>query len=233
MKVDIGIIGALSEEVTGLISELSEHKCESASGIDFHIGSLCGKRVVVAKCGVGKVFAAICAATMIIKYSPSLLINTGVGGAISKELKPGDIVIADRLCQHDMDTSPLGDPKGLISGINKIYFESDSKAVEILKSEANILPCKVLLGTVASGDKFIARCEDKEFIETAFSATACEMEGAAIAQAAFVSGTPFVVIRAISDSADGDANMSYAEFLPIAAERGSLLTRRLIERYQA
>lgn len=233
MKVDIGVIGALGEEVSSLISELENYKCEKISGIEFHLGRLSGKAVAIAKCGVGKVFAAICAEAMIINYSPSLIINSGVGGALASGLSAGDIVIADKLCQHDMDTSALGDPKGLISGINMIYFDSDKKAVEILKEASKKLPCKALVGTVASGDKFIADASDKRFITENFSAVACEMEGGAIAQAAFVNNTPFVVIRAISDSADGEANMSYAEFLPIAAERSSSLTRSLIELYRS
>lgn len=233
MKVDIGVIGALGEEVSSLISELLDYKCEKISGIEFHLGRLSGKAVAIAKCGVGKVFAAICAEAMIINYSPSLIINSGVGGALAGGLSAGDIVIADKLCQHDMDTSALGDPKGLISGINMIYFDSDKKAVEILKEASKKLSCKALVGTVASGDKFIADASDKRFITENFSAAACEMEGGAIAQAAFVNNTPFVVIRAISDSADGEANMSYAEFLPIAAERSSSLTRSLIELYRS
>ena len=132
MKVDIGVIGALSEEVSGLIAMLDSHLCENVGGIEFHSGTLAGKSVVVAKCGVGKVFAAMCAEAMIVRYSPSLIINTGVGGALDGGLTTGDIVVANKLCQHDMDTSPLGDPKGLISGINIIYMDSDERAVSLL-----------------------------------------------------------------------------------------------------
>lgn len=233
MKVDIGVIGALSEEVSGLISELKEHETEIFSGIEFHTGKLYGKRVAVAKSGVGKVFAAIAAEAMILKYSPSLIVNSGVAGAIFPELVPGDIVIADKLCQHDMDTTPLGDALGLISGINKIYFEADGNAVSILKAAAGDINCKALVGTIATGDKFIASKEDKKAIESEFSAYACEMEGGAVAHVAYVNRTPFAVIRAISDSADGNAEMNYTEFLKIAAERSSALTHKLIEEYKA
>lgn len=231
MKVDIGIIGALADEVEGLISKLEEHNTELIGGVEFHTGIISKKRVAVAKCGVGKVFAAICAQAMAIKYSPSLIINTGVGGALAPSLSTGHIVIADRLVQHDMDTSPLGDPKGLISGINKIYFDASERAVSILKKAAEELSLTAIVGTVASGDKFVASIEERRRIVSDFSASACEMEGAAIAHTAFVNGIDFCVIRAISDTADGEATMDYPTFMPIAAKNSEKLTLALIEQY--
>ena len=230
-KVDIAIIGALSEEVEGFIARLSEKECEKVGMTDFYTGILEGKRVAIAKCGVGKVFAAMTAQAMIIKYSPSLIVNTGVGGALGVGLKTSDTVIANKLCQHDMDTSALGDPKGLISGINKIYFDADSRAVEILSASAERLGLTSVVGTVASGDRFIASREEKERIVSEFSAIACEMEGAAIAQTAYVGGVAFAVVRAISDSADGEATMDYPSFLPIAVKNSTALTLSLIKEY--
>lgn len=231
MKADIGIIGAMEPEVEALIAALEEKACDEVSGIKFYTGILAGKRVVIAKCGIGKVFAAICAQTMILKYSPSLLVNTGVGGALASGLTTGDIVIADSLCQHDMDTSPIGDPKGLVSGINVIYFESDKRAGEILLSSAAELGLKARLGRIATGDKFIASSEDKNRIIADFSADACEMEGCAIAQTAFVNNVPFAVVRAISDSADGEATMDYPTFLGIASKNSTSLTLSLVEKW--
>ncbi len=228
MKVDIGIIGAMEPEVQAIIATLEGKECETVSGITFHIGKIGEKRVAVARCGIGKVFAALCAQTMILKYSPDLLVNTGVGGALTSGITTGDIVIADSLCQHDMDTSAIGDPKGLVSGINVIYFEADKRAGEILLSTAKSLGLNARLGRIASGDKFIASGEDKARIIADFSADACEMEGCAIAQVAFVNGTPFAVVRAISDSADGEATMDYPTFLPIAASNSTKLTLALI-----
>ncbi len=231
MKVDIGIIGALEAEVSALISMLEERERESVGSVTFHTGVLFGKRVAVARCGVGKVFAAICAEAMIIKYSPSLIVNTGVGGALAAGLDAADIVIGCELCQHDMDTSPLGDPAGLVSGINKVFFEADKRAVAIIEEACRKNGYNYLVGRIASGDRFVASGEEKRRITSLFGASACEMEGAAIAHTAFVNSTPFAVIRAISDSADGEASMSYLEFLPIAAERSSKLTLELIEKY--
>lgn len=228
MRVDIAIIGAMEPEVEGLISEMSEKTVETVSGITVNLGKIGKKQVAVAKCGIGKVFAALCAEALIVKYSPSLIVNTGVGGALAKDLKTGDIVIADTLCQHDMDTSAIGDPVGLVSGINKIYFDADKRAAEILLEAAKSLGLTAREGRIASGDKFIALSEDKTRITKAFSADVCEMEGCAIAQVAFVNNTPFAVVRAISDSADGEATMDYPTFLPIAAGNSQRLTLALI-----
>ena len=219
MKVDIGIIGAMEPEVEAIIATLEEKASETVSGITFYTGKIGEKTVAVAKCGIGKVFAALCAEIMILKYSPDLLVNTGVGGALASGITTGDIVIAGDLCQHDMDTSPIGDPVGLVSGINKIYFEADQKISQKLTNCVVALGGKALAGCIASGDQFVAAPEKKAYIKETFGAIACEMEGGAIAHVATVNGTPFAVLRAISDSADGDATMDYPTFTRLAAER--------------
>jgi adenosylhomocysteine nucleosidase len=230
-KADIGIIGALNDEVREIIGRLENRVTESVGGIEFNLGVLYGKNVVIARCGVGKVFSAICAEAMVIKYAPKLIINSGVGGALDKSLRPLDIVFADKLVQHDMDTSPLGDPVGLISGINKVYFETDVRARMILEESAREMDINYLVGTIATGDKFISEKADKDRIVSLFGASACEMEGGAIAHTAYVNQIPFMVVRAISDSADGDACMDYAAFLPQAAKTSTALTLSLIEKY--
>jgi len=230
-KYSVGIIGALEEEVRELISNLNSYESEEIGGIVFHTGMLFGKWVVIAKCGVGKVFAAMCAQAMIIKYAPELIVNTGVGGALKKGISVTDILIAESLVQHDMDTSPLGDPKGLISGINVVYFKPDERAVEIAKRSADKLGIKNHTGTVASGDVFVSTKEQKERIVNEFSASVCEMEGAAIAHVAYVNKTPFAVIRAISDSADEGSSMDYMKFLPIAAKYGAAITLELCKEW--
>lgn len=230
-KANIGIIGAMDDEVREIISLLEDKETERVSGIDFYTGMLFGKRIVVAKCGVGKVFAAVCAEAMIIKYAPELIINSGVGGALDRSLRPLDIVFADRLVQHDMDTSAIGDPVGLISGIDKVYFETDERARAILVSAAKEKNINHLVGTVATGDRFISDKADKDRITELFGAVACEMEGGAIAHTAFVNGIPFMVVRAISDSADGEACMDYPTFLPLAVKVSTALTLALVEKY--
>ena len=231
MRVDIGIIGAMEPEVEALIASIDTPRTETVSGITFYTGKIGNKTVAIAKCGIGKVFASVCAQTMIMKYAPTLLINTGVGGALASGISTGDIVIASDLCQHDMDTSAIGDPKGLVSGINVIYFEADKRAGELLLESAKAAGLNARLGRIASGDKFIASKEDKDRIIADFAADACEMEGCAIAQVALINKTPFAVVRAISDSADGEATMDYPTFLPIAAANSTKLTLSLVEKW--
>ncbi len=231
MKVDVGIIGAMQQEVSSIVALLRDTATERVSGIDFYVGTLENKRVAVAKCGVGKVFSAICAEAMIIKYAPSLIINTGVGGGIGKGVSTGDVVIADKLVQYDMDTSELGDRKGMISGINKVYFEADSRAIEILSHASGELGYKYFVGGVATGDRFVSSPRLKEEIVSEFPCLACEMEGASIAHTAFVNDTPFAVIRAISDNADGNATMDFPTLMPIVAEKSSKLTVALVREW--
>ena len=166
--IDIGIIGAMEVEVNDLVSKLENKKSETVSGITFYTGDLLGKSVAIAKCGIGKVFAALCAEVMILKYAPKLLVNTGVGGALAHGLRCGDIVVAEKLCQHDMDTSPIGDPVGLISGINKIWFETDERAREILLEAGKELNLSVKLGSIATGDRFVATKDVKSYIVDTF-----------------------------------------------------------------
>ena len=141
MSKVIGIIGAMDIEVNGIVS-LLENPCEkSISGIKFYSGSLFGKEVVVAKCGIGKVFAAICAQTMILEYKPSVIINSGVAGSLTNELGVLNVAMANKVVQHDMDTSPLGDPRGLISGINVIYFDANAEVVNSLVKASDMQRC--------------------------------------------------------------------------------------------
>ena len=230
-KVDIGILGAMDSEVEALISRLEGRVTETVGGISFNTGLLEGKRVAIAKCGIGKVFAALAAEAMIITYAPSLLINTGVGGALASGISVCDVVVADKLAQHDMDTSALGDPKGLISGINVIYFETDRRAVGIVAEACAELGVNCHTGTIASGDVFVSTSAQKNAIRSEFGASVCEMEGAAIAQVAYVNNTPCCVIRAVSDSADEGSSMDYMQFLPIAASNSTKITLELCKKY--
>lgn len=215
----IGIICAMKIEAEAIIASLSDTRTETVSGVEFTVGKRYDKEVVVAICGIGKVFAAICTEAMILKFAPTLIINSGVAGTLTEKLSIGDIAIAKSLVQHDMDTSPLGDPVGLVSGINKIYFDADEAAVSALEKAAASVGANSVVGTIASGDQFMSDTEKKNAIRDRFTAIACEMEGAAVAHVAYVNGVPFAVLRAISDSASGDAQMEYPKFVAMAAER--------------
>lgn len=226
----IGIIGAMKIEVEKLCDMAENVKKEKIGGIEFCRGTLCGHDVVIAVCGVGKVFAAMCAQTMILHYAPDMIINTGVAGALANELRVGDVAVAENVVQHDMDTSPIGDPVGLISGINIVQIPADEKIFTALKKTALDLGMTCLGGTIASGDQFIADKEKKGYIKETFSATACEMEGAAIGQVCFVNGTPFGILRSISDNGDESAGMSYDKFIGVAVDNSVKILTEFLKR---
>lgn len=229
MSKKIGIIGAMNKEIESLADLLDDRRDTLCSGVNFHEGKLCGVDVVLAVSGVGKVFAAICAQTMIVRFGASVIVNTGVAGSADESLRICDAVIAQRTVQHDMDTSPLGDPIGLISGINKVYIDCDEKVVAALESSVAKTDTRYIKGTIASGDVFVASEEKKRAIKQAFGAAACEMEGAAIGQACYINGVPFGVLRIISDSC---GEMDYMTFSDIAAEKGKQIVLEFLKEYK-
>ena len=212
-----GIICAMPLEMEGLRARMTDMTSETVSGIEFVCGKLEGASVVTAVCGVGKVFAALCAQTMILRYAPARIINTGVAGSLSPELTIGNIAIARDVVQHDMDTSPLGDPVGLLSGINIVRIPADAALCEALTASAVTCGLTVRSGTIATGDQFISTTAQKTRIRDTFGAIACEMEGGAIGHVCYVNGTPFAVLRAISDGGDEAAQMDYPTFARMAA----------------
>lgn len=223
----IGIIGAMDIEVENIKSLLSDISEKKISGVNFVSGKFSGKDVVVAKCGVGKVFSALCAEAMILEFNPKMIINVGVAGCLDSTLKIGDIVIADNVCQHDMDTSPLGDPPGLLSDINIINIPTDERILSALLKSVSGLGLPHSVGTIASGDQFVSSAEKKEYIISRFGAKSCEMEGGAIGHVCFVNNIPFGVLRAISDGADDGANMDFPTFAKMAAKNST----RVIEKF--
>lgn len=224
-----GIIGAMAVETDAIKALVDDPKKETFGGVEFVRGKLCGKDVVVAQCGIGKVFAAICAEIMILKYSPDRIINTGVAGTLSHDVGLLDVAISDSVVEHDMDTSPLGDPVGLISGINIVNIPASKPLVDEIKEAARRIGIKCVSGVIASGDQFIADKSKKEYIRDTFSAIACEMEGAAIGHTCYVSGVDFAVIRCISDNADEAAGeMDYPTLCKKAAEQSQKLILELL-----
>ena len=225
----IGIIGAMSVEVEALRDKLESGRSVTVSGIDFYCGRLFGKDTVIARCGIGKVFAAICAQTMILRFGVECVINTGVGGTLTEELDLLDVAIADGVVQHDMDTSPLGDPPGLISGINKVVLPTSNALGEIALRAARSLGYNCKKGVIASGDQFISSQEKKRAISEDFSAICCEMEGAAIGHVCYVNSVDCLIVRAISDSASGDAEMEYPKMVSIAAGRSQAMIQEIFK----
>lgn len=229
-KVEIGIIGAMKIEVDALRAAMEHTQTKTVSGIEFAVGELCGRRVVVAQCGIGKVFAAMCAQIMILTYAPAVIINTGVAGTLTHALSIGQVALADRLVQHDMDTSPLGDPVGLVSGINMVYFPTDAEVTACLSDCVSAEGVAYARGTIASGDQFISSQTQKDRIRTTFDGVvACEMEGAAIGHVCYVNGTPCAILRAISDGGDDEASMDYPTFCAHAAATATRVLLRFLK----
>lgn len=230
MRMKIGIIGAMDVEVETLRSRMEGAKLETVSGMQFAQGRLAGCDAVVAVAGVGKVSAAMCAQTLILRYQPDVVINTGVAGGIGPDLKVLDVVLATAVVQHDMDTSPLGDPVGYISGLGCVEMPCDAALCAALADAAARAGIEVRRGLVASGDQFIASAEQIARIRAHFDAQAAEMEGGAIGQVCTANGVPFAVLRAISDGGNEEAKMSYPQFVQRASERS---VRILMEYLQA
>lgn len=226
----IGIIAAMQVEADGIKSKIENAETESISGIDFISGSAAGKNIVLAKCGVGKVFAALCAEAMILHYKPDCIINTGVAGALDENLKILDVVVANSVVQHDMDTSALGDPVGMISGINVVNINTDKNISAALCDAVRAVGSHVVSGTVASGDRFVCDNAEKQRIRKTFGAVSCEMEGAAVGHVCYVNNTPFGVVRTMSDGGDNSANMDFPTFAAKAAEISSSAVLEFLNR---
>ncbi|MCR5120192.1 MAG: 5'-methylthioadenosine/adenosylhomocysteine nucleosidase [Lachnospiraceae bacterium] len=230
-----GIICAMEVELEKIRAMMDPIEGEfEYSSVKYYLGKISGKGVVCAVCGVGKVFAAICAQTMILKFHPDEIINVGVAGSLTSELDIGDLVMARQLVQHDMDVTALGEPKGKILGSDVLYIDTDEGIRDKLIScafglNADGRTVKALQGTIASGDQFITKKFQKQLITEEFGAIACEMEGAAIAQVCYVNKLPFCVLRAISDSADDKSHMDYPKFTKIASQN----TAEIIQKYMA
>ena len=225
----IGIIGAMDLEVQALKNMMDKAEIDRVSGMELYSGSIKGVDTVVAVAGVGKVNAAVCAQTMILRHSPDCIINVGVAGGLSDKLGIGDIAVADAVCEHDMDTSPIGDPKGLISGLDTVYIKTDQHLTDMICAAAKGLGIKYERGTIASGDQFISTKAQREEIISEFNAIAAEMEGGAIGHAAAMNGVPFTVLRALSDSANEESVDDYPTFAKKAAANSIAIITKFLE----
>lgn len=228
---NIGIIGAMEEEIALLRQKASIIDTEQIIGITFYKGTLYDKKVVLVKSGIGKVNAALCAQILIDRFAVDCIINVGVAGAVYKELSIGDIVISKDAVQHDMDTSVFGDPIGIIPRMEESYFKADKTLIELAEKCSMSLTskAKVFLGRIASGDQFISTPQGKERIWQTVQGYCAEMEGAAIAHTCYLNQIPFVIIRSISDDAEDKAHIAYEQFVKIAAANSSELLEKMFE----
>lgn len=226
----IGIIGAMEEEVAHLKEAMQVEKTVERAAMTFVKGKLDGKDVVVVRSGIGKVNAGICAQILADLFEVDTLINTGVAGSLDAALDIGDIVISTDAVQHDMDVSALGDPVGQIPRMDTFAFPADERLVQLaVQANEEVNPdIHTFTGRVVSGDQFVSDGAVKERLVTQFQAKCTEMEGAAIAQAAYLNKISCVIIRAISDKADNSSTMDYAAFEKQAITHTVRLVRNLM-----
>lgn len=216
----IGIIGAMDIEVDALKEQMLDVTRVNKASMEFYQGKLNGKDVVVVRSGIGKVNAAVCTQILADVFEVEAVINTGIAGSLRNEINIGDIVVSTDALQHDMDAVEFGYPKGQIPGMKVFSFVANAVLRETaVRVCQKVNPdIQVFEGRIVSGDQFVARAEVKDEIIKEFAGYCTEMEGAAIAQAAYLNGIPFVVVRAISDKADNSATMDYPTFEKQAAQ---------------
>ena len=227
----VGIIGAMEQEVAKIKEKMQDVTITSRARMDFYEGTLEGKKVVVVRSGIGKVNAGMCTQILADVFGVEAVINTGIAGSLNNDVNIGDIVLSTDVLHHDMDAIGFGYKKGQIPQMEAFSFHSDD-ALRKLAVQAcrDVNPdIEVYEGRIASGDQFVADQGVKDEIIKNFDACAVEMEGAAIGQAAYLNHIPFLVVRAISDKADGSAHMDYAEFEMAAIEHSVKLTVRMIQ----
>lgn len=216
----VGIIGAMDNEVAALIAALENDFVTERCQLTFHEGLIGGVPVVVVKSGVGKVAMASCAQQLCDIFGVDLLVNTGVAGAVDDRLDIGDVVVSTDLVHHDMDATIFGYAPGQVPGLPESFVADTALAQKVAEVSARVEPeVTVLAGRIATGDRFVSSAEDRAQIHGEFGALCAEMEGAALAEVAWLNGVPFVVLRAISDHADGTGAESYQQFEDLAADR--------------
>ncbi len=228
----IGIIGAMEVEVASLKEAMQVTRVVNKAQMEFQEGTLEGCEVVVVRSGIGKVNAAICAQILTDEFGVGAIINTGIAGSLKAEINIGDIVLSTDVLHHDMDATGFGYPLGQIPQMKVFSFVADEKMRKIAKEVCNEVnpEIDVFEGRVVSGDQFVSDKAVKERISSNFGGFCTEMEGVAIAQAAYLNNIPFIIIRAISDKADDSATMDYPTFEKQAVEHSVRLTKGFLAR---
>ena len=229
----IGILTAMSVEFRQVAAMLCETESIQHGPQQYLTGTLGRNQIVLLQCGIGKVNAAACAQILADCFEVTHILNTGIAGSLDDAIDIGDIVVSTDALQHDMDATPFGYEAGQVPGLSVMAFPADeafrAMAVEAVRTAAPDV--KVFEGRVVSGDQFISSQEKKDAIKAAFGGLCTEMEGAAIAQTAWLNHIPFVILRSISDKANDDAGRAYSEIEAEAAAHCSAVTASIIEHF--
>ncbi|KAA5805652.1 5'-methylthioadenosine/adenosylhomocysteine nucleosidase [Thermoanaerobacterium thermosaccharolyticum] len=225
----IGLIGAMEEEIDILKHFISNVEIINRADMVFYKGILNGLDTVLVRSGIGKVNAAIAAQILISEFNVDYIINTGVAGGIKSGINVGDIVISSDAIEHDFDTTAFGDELGVIPRMKTSVFKADKYLIDIaLKAANDNIDGKAYVGRIVSGDRFVSSKEEARRLGQQFSAYAVEMEGAAIAHTSYLNDIPFVIIRSISDNADGNATSDFNLFVKKASIVSSNIVKEMI-----
>lgn len=209
-------------EADGLLSLAKNKETKTIAKMNFTKCTLFDKEVVIVICGCGKVNAAMCTLALIHNYNPDVIINSGVAGSLSDRVSIGDIVVATKSVEHDMNTTALGDKQGEVSFPDGMimYFDCDEKTTNLLADVCRNIPdTKVETGIIASGDMFVSERKKRLLIKERFDALACEMEGAAIGHVCNRCDVPYTILRAISDDLDENKGMDFVKFCELASRK--------------
>ncbi len=224
----IGILGAMEEEITPLLEILKDYKEIKYANNSYYLANFGQHELILAYSKIGKVNSTLSAAMMIEKFGAQVLLFTGVAGAL-KSLKIGDLLVATKLCQYDLDITAFGHPLGFVPG-NEIFIKTDEKLNELAKQVANELGKKLAFGTIATGDEFICDESKKNKIVQVFDAEACEMEGASVALVCDALKIPCFVLRAMSDEAGEKAEFDFDEFVVNSAKISAEFVLKMCEK---
>ncbi|KAA1040040.1 5'-methylthioadenosine/S-adenosylhomocysteine nucleosidase [Macrococcus equipercicus] len=225
----LGIIGAMQEEVAILKNDMQNMETIQLAHVEVYTGNLYGQEAVLMQSGIGKVNAAICTTLLIDKYQPDAIINTGSAGGLGSGLAVGDIVISRDVLHHDVDATEFGYARGQVPGM-PLTYEADERLMALTEQAIVSNELTAHIGLIVSGDSFIGTSAKKQQIINDFpEVLAVEMEAAAVAQVCHQYKMPFIITRAVSDLANGEAGMTFDEFLEVACVSSSKIVKSLIE----
>jgi adenosylhomocysteine nucleosidase len=225
----IAVIGAMEEEINLILSRLEKNRIKEIGNFKFHICNYKSKEIIIMKSGIGKVNSAVGTQLMITHFSPDYVINTGIAGGISKEVKVLDIILASDTMQYDVDVTKFGYKLGQIPRMEKYIFNTDNNLLKHAKASLKNGD-KYKIGRIVSGDKFISKKSTKQFLDEKFGAMCADMESGSIGHVCYINDTPYIAIRCISDDADESSHINYDKFEKEAANKSAELVIDIIKK---
>ncbi len=225
----IAIMGAMPEEIQPILEKVGDYTTTKYAKNNYYTCNYGEHELIIAYSKIGKVFSTLTAATLIERFGAEVLLFSGVAGGINPELKIGDLIVATALCQHDLDITAFGHPYGYVPE-GAEFIKTEKGLRELAQSVATDMGVTLKEGIIATGDQFVASPERKEWIETTFKADALEMEGTSVAVVCEALEVPFLILRAISDTADMDAGFDFDAFLDSSAKISANFIMKMVDK---